>query len=88
MMTTSLDDLREALFPIMADKLPAVKARFEAEGVSIAAWAKANGFTVKTVYRVLDGDLKCTRGEAHRVAVALGLKKEPSKLRYRTGAAA
>ncbi len=72
----------------MTDKASAVKARFEAEGISIAAWAKANGFSTKTVYRVLDGDLKCKHGEAHRVAVALGLKKEPARLRFRTGAAA
>lgn len=71
----------------MTDKLNDVKARFEAEGISIASWAKANGFSTKTVYRVLDGDLKCKHGEAHRVAVALGLKKEPRELRFRKPAA-
>jgi gp16 family phage-associated protein len=61
----------------MSEKRSEVKARFKAEGVSIAKWAKARGFNVLTVYRVLDGRVKGIRGEAHQIAVALGLKKEP-----------
>jgi len=71
----------------MADKIAAVKARFEAEGVSIAEWARANGFSRTLVYRVLDGDMACRRGQAHKIAVALGLKKEPSRLLFRDDAA-
>lgn len=52
-----------------------VKAQFVAEGVSIAEWARARGFNCLTVYRVLAGTVKGKRGEAHRIAVALGLKK-------------
>ncbi len=54
-----------------------VKARFEAEGISVAEWARVNGFNCFTVYRVLSGSVKCVRGEGHRIAVALGLKDEP-----------
>lgn len=60
----------------MAGKASQVKNRFKSEGVSIAEWSKAKGFNVLTVYRVLDGRLKGARGEAHLIAVALGLKKE------------
>ncbi|MGD9924332.1 MAG: DNA-binding protein [Variibacter sp.] len=68
----------------MTDKRSQVKARFGAEGVSIAAWARAQGFNTLTVYRVLAGRVKGTRGEAHKIAVALGLKKEPTVPRFRT----
>ena len=57
-----------------------VKARFAAEGLSISAWARAQGFKRYLVYRVLDGSCKASRGEAHKIAVALGLKSEPKKL--------
>ena len=61
----------------MANKSPQVKAQFKAEGVSMADWARARGFNVVMVYRVLAGTVKGNRGEAHRIAVALGLKKPP-----------
>lgn len=61
----------------MADKLSQVKTRFAAEGVSIAEWARARGFNVLTVYRVLSGKAKGIRGESYRIAVAVGLKKPP-----------
>jgi gp16 family phage-associated protein len=67
----------------MADKSSQVKARFEAEGLSISEWARANGFSVVMVYRVLSGESKGIRGEAHKIAVALGLKNEPKKLHFR-----
>jgi gp16 family phage-associated protein len=71
----------------MADKLHQVKARFEAEGVSVAEWARRQGFDARLVYRVLDGSVKGTRGEAHRIAVALGLKREPTTVLFRADAA-
>ena len=61
----------------MADKRQQVKSRFAAEGISIAEWSRLNGFNCLTVYRVLAGTVKGTRGEAHRIAVALGLKSKP-----------
>ncbi|MEJ0012898.1 MAG: DNA-binding protein [Bauldia sp.] len=67
----------------MTDKVAVVKARFEAEGVAITTWARANGFDARKVYRVLSGELKCKRGEVHRIAVALGLKTEPETLQFR-----
>lgn len=43
-------------------------------GVSIAEWARVNGFSGGLVYQVLDGKRKCVRGQSHKIAVALGVK--------------
>jgi gp16 family phage-associated protein len=48
--------------------------RLREAGISIPQWAKANGFSTSTVKAVLYGHSKGLRGEAHRVAVALGIK--------------
>lgn len=63
----------------MTENRLTVKDRFEAEGISIAHWARENGFNVRTVYAVLYGELKCKRGVSHRIAVALGIKRVPRK---------
>jgi gp16 family phage-associated protein len=68
---------------MMADSTEQIKARFRAEGVSIAEWARARGFSEIMVYRVLAGTVKGTRGEAHNIAVALGLKPAPNIMRFR-----
>lgn len=52
-----------------------VKAEFERTGISIAKWAEAQGFDRYTVYGVLSGRHKGSRGKTHQIAVALGLKK-------------
>lgn len=54
-----------------------VKAAFVARGESVASWARRNGFETVTARRVLAGELEGRYGEAHRVAVALGLKAAP-----------
>ena len=61
----------------MSHQVDRVKKRFQAEGISIAEWSRVNGFSVVMVYRVLAGSAKGTRGESHKIAVALGLKKAP-----------
>ncbi len=55
-----------------------VRARFEAEGLTIKEWAEARGYHHRTVYAVLKGELRCTRGKTHRIAVDLGLKAVPA----------
>lgn len=47
---------------------------FDACGVSKAAWARTHKVSRATLYQVLAGKKKGLRGEAHRVAVLLGLK--------------
>lgn len=43
-------------------------------GLSIPQWAKANGFKTSTVKAILYGHSKGIRGEAYKVAIALGIK--------------
>lgn len=51
-----------------------VKAAFRASGLTIKDWARANGFSPGSVYVLLNSDRPAIRGEAHRIAVALGMK--------------
>jgi gp16 family phage-associated protein len=56
-------------------------------GVSISSWAMANGFLPNMVFDVLAGRRKCIRGQAHNIAVTLGIKsgvicKDPAKAHY------
>lgn len=46
-------------------------------GINASEWAKENGFSPYTVADLLRGRRKGHRGEAHRVAVALGMKPDP-----------
>lgn len=57
-----------------------VKANFMAHGVPVATWAKANGYSPRYVYMVLNGQFKGHFGKAHDIAVKLGLKLDPEKL--------
>lgn len=49
-------------------------AWFHASGMAVSGWATENGFSPSVVYALLAGRTKGRRGEAHRAAVALGLK--------------
>lgn len=51
------------------------KVLFEASGISVAEWARVRGFSTGLVYQVLEGNRKCLRGQSHRIAIALGLKR-------------
>ncbi|WP_339615221.1 DNA-binding protein [uncultured Gilvimarinus sp.] len=56
----------------------------QSAGVSITQWAVANQFSPNLVFEVLGGRKKCIRGQAHNIAVKLGLKdgtitKDPAK---------
>ena len=52
-----------------------VREDLRAKGVSISGWAVANGFSPNLVFEVLAGRKKCIRGQAHNIAVKLGLKQ-------------
>lgn len=52
-----------------------LKQRFYARGLEISQWALEHGFSRALVYGVLSDRTKGQRGEAHRIAVALGLKQ-------------
>lgn len=52
-----------------------VRSIFAESGISIAEWARAEGFSIALVYQVIEGKRSCLRGQSHRIAVALGLKE-------------
>lgn len=56
-----------------------VRTLFESSGISVAQWSREHGFQSALVYRVLNGDAKCRRGETHKIAIALGIKKPASQ---------
>ncbi|MFZ5567845.1 MAG: DNA-binding protein [Pseudomonadota bacterium] len=68
-----MEDYPEPLTPQQA------RHWFEAAGVSISDWAQTNGFKRDLVYSLLAGRIRGSRGDAHRAAVALGLKRPPPK---------
>lgn len=46
----------------------------KAKGISITQWAIANKFSPNLVFEVLGGRKKCVRGQAHNIAIKLGIK--------------
>lgn len=51
-----------------------IRQEFARRGLSIASWARENGFSPSLVYQVLSRKKPAIRGECHRIAVALTLK--------------
>ncbi len=50
------------------------RAELERKGVSVSAWAVANGFNPNLVIMILSGQRKPLRGQSHNIAVKLGIK--------------
>lgn len=57
--------------PLTAEQ---VRQRFRAAGTTFTQWAQERGYKRHAVYRVLNGFDKAHYGQAHEIAVALGLK--------------
>ena len=57
-----------------------VRNAFKEGGVTITEWAAKNGFSRRAVYAALSGQTHGLRGQAHRVALALGLKTQAPPL--------
>lgn len=57
-----------------------IKAKFRAEGRTVTKWALDNGYRRNAVYRVLNGFDKAHYGNAHEIAVKLGLKSDASHI--------
>lgn len=51
-----------------------VRDGFLRKGISIASWARVNGFDKATVSQVITGQNSASRGTGHKIAVMLGLK--------------
>lgn len=43
-------------------------------GMSVAEWSRKNNVSQSMTYQVLRGEKKGRRGQAHRIAVLLGIK--------------
>lgn len=52
----------------------AIKNNFHQRGITFSQWAKDHGYTRQAVYRVLNGQTKAKYGQAHDIAVKLGMK--------------
>lgn len=57
-----------------ATRIAVVRQRLYASGQTIADWSAENGETPMQVSKVLSGKRACMTGEAHRIAVKLGIK--------------
>lgn len=55
-----------------------VRRWFFDRGLTVSAWAHDHGFPRDLVYAVLAGRIRCSRGQSHEIAVALGLKAPPN----------
>ncbi|MCE6353937.1 DNA-binding protein [Acinetobacter baumannii] len=51
-----------------------VRSELQKRGLSIADWARQNGFTPGLVHQVLNSNKIPVRGKSHQIAVKLGLK--------------
>jgi gp16 family phage-associated protein len=64
----------------MPNPYPPHQARTDARrrlyrlGLSVKDWAERNDLSPSLVYAVLNGQMKCLRGQSHRAAVLLGIK--------------
>jgi gp16 family phage-associated protein len=65
-----------------------VKEEFLSAGRSIAEWARERGFNPNIVYGVLRGERRAIRGQAHAIAVSLGMKKGTLRSSVHTSAVA
>ena len=51
------------------------KTQLRKQGKTIRQWSEENGFSVKAVYRALNGVDKGHFGQAHTILVAAGIKQ-------------
>lgn len=62
----------------MTPKTPAqAKQWFVNNGVTVREWSRKHGFHPEIVYSVLRGKTKGRFGQAHEIAIALGIKEPP-----------
>lgn len=59
---------------------------FKDNGIAVAVWARENNFKRQTVVDVLHGRVQCSRGQAFKVAVELGIKPEPKQVTLKRAA--
>jgi gp16 family phage-associated protein len=60
------------------------KRKLREQGITLKKWAETNQFPYYMVSRVISGSMKANFGQAHDVAVKLGMKKGSSVKGRRT----
>lgn len=65
-----------------AAKLAQKRAELRAHGINLREFCEAKGVSYQAARELLIGKSKGHRGEAHKAAVALGLKPDPSTLQF------
>lgn len=61
----------------MAKSADDVREELRRRGQTLKQWARDHGFPLSSVRAVLSGHNKGYRGQAHRIAVELGMKEAP-----------
>lgn len=61
----------------MSKPASSVRQMLLKQGKTLPEWARENGFPVRSVRAVVYGHNKGNFGQAHRIAVGLGLKAKP-----------
>jgi len=61
-------------------KIAAWRADLDARGETVADFCRRMGLDYNAMYEVLRGRAKGRRGQVHKVYVALGLKRPPTKI--------
>lgn len=62
------------------DALARARSRISDQGLSVKEWSERHGFPHAQVRNILVGTRPCHYGKAHRIAVALGLKRDPDAI--------
>jgi gp16 family phage-associated protein len=62
------------------EQIARIKKLFLLNGTSYSDWAKEHQVNRAILYAVLSGKCRCHRGEAHKIAVLLGLKPQSTAL--------
>lgn len=73
-VNVSLDDASGNGSGIDPARLKEVRLRIAMSGLTMAAWARRNGFPIRLVHEILSGRRSCVRGQSYRIAILLGLK--------------
>ena len=61
--------------PEQMKKAADIKRNFRDRGLTISQWSRDNGFDPRAVMRVIRGTDRAYYGNAHQIAVKLGMKK-------------
>jgi len=64
--------------PFTSEQIAAVRTRFTERGETVQDFCKKHDLSYHVVMDIFHGRSAASRGEGHRAAVLLGLKREPA----------